>query len=523
MRSLIFLFLIGIAASSSAQFADGNAKTPARSTKYIVYWDKHQCDLTESNAYQGELSMSAGAFRQMLLHAPKFWDGTKLVRDFSFKLEGRRISTADYASLIARLDADFGEKAVPEKIFKVSDLPLASGLKGGIAIRIIDPEQKKDVAPARGNWSSNAPYLNTSLLETVVWGRDNLTRISDRDFITVAEFWQMIQLQPYVGWHAWAEPLNLRVGVQFQSPEQGNFGVFGQLDENPDGYQQFLDQLQPYQHLARTGTSVSLSLQTAGQYEDLYRKRLVLVPDGDQRLLLRRSRDTHSLSFYWEHIFTKIDDLYMSTYQTESGATMPVDEPMARVASLSYIDSMAPDMFTEAPYCLVDGQKVEGLSFRIRIGDRSFSVRDTGTLHPDIAGLLVQEGLDAELDSFRLEGYLLPELSMSIFSVLMNTSLLVRNDLETLSKAAGNPARAVLSTPEITDTFIEASFSIPEKASLRITLFNLENGLAATIISEKYEAGQNKIQIPHRALNPGKYALFLNSPFGVLRQDVEIR
>jgi hypothetical protein len=523
MRLLLSVGLLLATGILSAQFADASAKTPARNAKYIVYWDKHQCDLTEGNAFRGELVMSPGVFRQMLLHAPKFWDGSKLVREFSFKLEGRRISTAEYASLIARLDADFGEKASPGKIFKATDLPLASGLKGSIDIRITDPEQKKDVAPARGNWSSNTPYLNTTLLETVVWGRDDLSRISDRDFITVSEFWQMVQIQPYIGWQTWAEPLNLRVGVQFQSPEQGNFGVFGQLDENPEGYRQLLDQLQPYKHLARPGAAVSLSIQTAAQYEDLYRKRLVLVPDGDQRLLLRRSRDTHSLSFYWEHIFTRLDDLYMSTYQTASGATLPVDEPLARVASLSYVDSMAPDMFTEAPYCLVDGRKVDGLSFRVKIGDRFFTVRDTGALHPDIARLLVQEGLDAELDSFRLEGYLLPELSMSIFSVLMNSSLLVRNELETLSKAAGNPARVVLSTPDITDTYIEATFSIPEKATVKISLFNLENGLASTVITEKYQAGQNRIQIPHRTLNPGQYALFLNSPFGVLRQDVEIK
>lgn len=523
MRLLLFAGLLLATGTASAQFADGNAKTPVRATKFIVYWDKHQCDLTEGNAFRAELSMSSGAFRQMLLHAPKFWDGTKLVREFSFKLEDRRIATTDYASLIARLDADFGEKATPGKVFIVSDLPLANGLKGSIDIRIIDPEQKKDVAPVRGSWASNAPYLNKTLLETVVWGRDDLSRISDRDFITVSEFWQMIQLQPYVGWQAWAEPLNLRVGVQFQSAEQGNFGVFGQLDENPDGYQQVLDQLQPYKHLARPGTAVSLSLQTAAQYEDLYKKRLMLVPDSDQRLLLRRSRNTHTLKFYWEHIFMQLEDLYMTTYETTSGEFRPVDEPVARVASLSFIDSMAPDMFTEAPYILVDGREVEGLSFRARIGEHVFAVHDTGALHPDISRLLVQEGLETELDSFRLEGHLLPEISVSIFPVLMNSRLLVRNDLETLSKAATNPARALLSTPVITDAYIEATFTLPEKSGAWVSLFNLENGLAATVITDKYLAGQNKVQIPHGALNPGKYALFLNSPYGVLRQDVEIK
>lgn len=524
MRSLfLFFLLLSARAALAFQFADGSAGVTASvAAKYIFYWGQHQCDLTEANGFKAGWSVSPGAFRQLLLQQPGIWDGKQLLRGFDFKIDGRRISTQDYLSKLGELDTDFGTKAVFGKVFHLTDLPLGSGRRGAIDISITNPEEKEEPLPVRGNWTSNLPYLNENLLDRVVWGREDLNKISDRDFFTIAEFWQTVRQQPYVEWKSYETPQTISAGVNFASPQQGSFGVVANLNDDDD-YGQMLDNLRHYKHLAQSGARVTLNLQTAERYEELYKKPMWLVPDNDPRLLLRRSRDTHLLDFDWGAIHFEVEGLYLSTYVDSLGNTRPVDEAAARLGSIGYSDTSIAEVLATLPVCKVDGVPVPGFSFRTKVEDKFFRMTDQATIDPESAKAAAANHVaEMELDSFELPGYALPPLSFTVHMLTFDPASLVKNDYETLTRAVSGFARAMFSTPEITNDTIAVQFSIPREAFARVSLFD-SGGQLVHLVEGVFKTGQNSIRLPRQPIpSKGKHYLFLNSPFGVIRQEIEL-
>ena len=527
MHRIFFLLALSLLAQSALafQFADGTPTIAPAGSKYIFYWGQHQCDFTEASGYKGNLSLSPVGFRQMLLHTPTIWDGARLIRDFTFTLEGQRISTENYTSRLGDWDVLFGAKATFGNTFHATNLPLGNGIAASVDILIINPDEKEDFKPARGNWASNAPFLNSNLLEQVVWGREDITKISDRDFFTVSEFWQTVRQQPFVDWKISVPPQTLRAGINFQSPEQGSFGVFAVLPEY-DEYRQMLDNLYNYKHLARPGATVSFILQTAERYEELYKKQMTLVADNDPRLLLRRSRDTHILTIEWGHFKTALEGLYLTTFTDSTGKVAPIDEPIARIISISNIDTIITETLAARPRCLVDGEPVPGLSFSLSASKYSYKLSDDMPLSKEMAAEIVdrEKGrIEFQLDSFALSGYVLPQMSLYIQFLSFTNELLVRNDFETLMKTATDQSVVLLPPPIVTKDSIEITFNLPKEAIAKISLFGPE-GLLDHLISDKFSAGQSKVSIARSKTRfEGKHYVFLNTPFGVLKQEIELK
>ena len=523
-RNLLLFTLVCFARAAAAfQFADGTSSIPASgAVKYIFYWNQHQCDLTETNGFKGSLSLSPEAFRQLLLHPPSIWDGKQLVRGFDFKIDGRRVSTQDYLSKLGELDATFGAKAVFGKVFHLTGLPLGSGRSGSVDISIVDPDEKEGYMPLRGNWTSDIPFLNEKMVDQVVWGREDLNKISDRDFFTVSEFWQTVRQQPYVGWKSYETPQTIRAGVNFSSPQQGSFGVTANLDEDDD-YRQMLDNLLHYKHLAQPGVSVTLSLQTAARYEELYKKQMRLVPDNDPRLLLRRSRHAHTLTIQWGAVNVGIEGLYMSNYEDSLGNTRPADETSARLGNIAFSDTAFAEVLTTRPVCMVDNVPVPGLAFRVKIADKSFRVTDNAAIDRETALAATADHVaQLDLDSFALSGYALPPIGLSVRLLAFDPAYLVRNDYETLSRSISGFARAMISTPEISADTIAVQITIPREAFARLSLFDAD-GRLVQLVEDHFKTGQNRVTIPRQPIpSKGKHYLFLNSPFGVLRQEIEL-
>jgi hypothetical protein len=523
MRSLFISFLLFTVYSVSGfQFADGTTTVSLSNPKYILYWGHHQCDLSEANGYQGSLSLSPGGFRQMLLHPPSIWDGKDLQRDFTFKIEDQRVAAANYASQLSGLDAALSPKAKFGTTLHLSNLPLGNGITGAVAIQIVNPDDKETIKPARGFWTSNAPFLNNNFLEQVVWGREDITKNADRDFFTVAEFWQTVRQQPYAEWKFSVTPQPLRAGILLQGPEQGTFGLNANLD-NDDEYRQMLDKLSNYKHLARAGTTVLLTLQTAERYEELYKKQMILVQDNDPRLLLRRSRDTHSLTIEWRNFNTTLEGLYLATYKNSEEDMVPIDEPISRINAITYTDSTAAMMFGTRPRCLMDGEEMSGLSFRLTVADSTYEWSEDKPFPPAASAIPLSDNVEFELDSFALSGYALPKMNFILHLFPFTADLLVRNDFETLKKAATDRSVALLSLPVVTKDSIDITFNLPKEALVKISLFGPE-GLLDHLISKKFTAGQNNVSIGRSQLRfEGKYYVFLNTPFGVLKQEIELK
>lgn len=80
----------------------------------------------------------------------------------------------------------------------------------------------------------------------------------------------------------------------------------------------------------------------------------------------------------------------------------------------------------------------------------------------------------------------------------------------------------MFSTPEITSDTITVQFSIPREAFARVSLFD-SSGRQVHLVDEVFKSGQNSLRIPRQPISSkGKHYLFLNSPFGVIRQEIEL-
>lgn len=519
---LFFLFLFAAGPLSAFQLADGTPGSAPPAAKYIFYWGKHQCDLTAGNGFKGQLKLTAPGFRQILLFPPTIWNGAALLRDFSFKLEEIPVSTADYTARLGELDAALGPKASVGAVFHITDLPLGNGIVGAVDILIHNPEDKKEYQPVRGNWASNMPFLNEQLLERVAWGREDITRISDRDFFTVAEFWQTVRQQPYAEWQPYAEPQTIRATINFQDPEQGWFGLSALLSDDIE-YRQMLDNLNNYKHLARPGATVSLELQTAQQYERLYKKQMTLVPDNDTRLLLRRSRDTHTLSLEWGAFREHLEGLYLAHSAKPDGTTAPIDEPVARVAMLSYDPSIKTTMLTNPLLCRIDGESRSDLFFRITIAGDVFDMNAGEPFSDSIAAKIAakcDQNTPLQLDSFTMTGMELPPLSFLIHFNSFRSPALVRNELEVLLKAASGNTSVTLFPPVLTDEEVQITFQLPKQTIVNVSIFDPDGSLVH-LTEGGYSAGKHQVNVSReRVKSNGKYYVFLNTPFGVAKQEI---
>lgn len=523
---LIAALLLAVKGLFAFQLADSTQKNTFPNRRYIFYWSEYQCDLTPENGYRGRLEITAGAFRRLLLYPPKMWTGSALMRDFTFKLEQFSLSTADYTARLGELDAALGPGIKAGAVMHVSELPAGESHAGSVDVSIgEDEEEKKDVLPFRGNWTSNSPFLNERLLENVAWGREDITKMSDRDFFTVSEFWQTVRQQPYAEWQASAEPQTIRAIISFQSPEQGSFSLSALLSDDME-YRQMLNNLNNYKHLARPGNVISLELQTARNYERLYKKQLTLVADNDARLLLRRSRDTHNLQIEWGNYRETLDGLYLSNFTQADGKIAAADGPIARTVMLSSDPSFKTALFGKPLICRIDGEPLSGVSFRLGIAGETYDMVSGEPFGDSIAAKIAarcDEKTGLQLDSFHLAGVDLPPLYFDIRFTAFRNPALVRNDLDVLLKTASESAPAELFSPLVTNEDIQIRFSLPKEAFVMVSIFE-PNGRLAHLTEERYAAGQHRISVPRGLVHStGKHFVFLNTPFGVVKKEMELK
>ena len=196
MNSCIRIILLGLGwlfwetTSACAQVADGARPTGATSSKYIFYWGKHQCYLIASTGFRSVINLTPDEFRQMLLSAPKLWNGRSLAADFSFSIEGIPVDAMVGFELIRRMVTriDYGAhtltftdpakftpldagKAVPFKFY--DHLPQVAGDAAGISgIFDIDTGSRSEVditSPSVDRYKLRQKYAN-GVIAVTGWG-----------------------------------------------------------------------------------------------------------------------------------------------------------------------------------------------------------------------------------------------------------------------------------------------------------------------------------------------------------------
>ena len=494
--------------------------TRAPVAKYIFYWGTAQCDLTEANYFKGVISATPAEFRQMLLSTPRLWNGKTLVQGFSFKFEGRRVNTTEYVSQIAWLDNNYGQNVIAGQEFNITGLQLDEQAEGTIRLTIRETGQKKE-NNRRGAWqSAPASFLNDRLLERVIWGREDIYDTANRDFFRANEFWRTVRELPVVEWKTYATPKPLAASIQFHNLGSTAFGLVSTLEDEP--YRRMLENLENYRHLVKPGASISLILKTAEQHDEMFQRRVIIVPDNDPRLALRRNRDAHTLTFRWGAWMEKIEHLYLQHLPGFSGERIQVDEPTGRGSGLPRAEVMA--MLEQRPELWVDGQRLPDFSFRIS-SDSSSARVGSGDKIPDFFGSEIKSGAlergMLQLDSFQVAGYDLPPITLFLNYFDLNNRLLVRNDFDALTAVQGS-VRIKLYPPRFDKTVLHIEFSIPEQVRAALSIFEPE-GRNIYLLEESFTAGQHTVKVPRSAFRSnGKHICFLNTPFGVTKQEFVI-
>lgn len=516
------LFLLAPTGVRAFQYADATAPRAAQITKYIFYWGQQQCDLIAAQQYTGRMSLTPTAFRQMLLSTPKLWNGSGLVANFTFELQTFKVSSQNYLAQIASLDQQFGQAAAGGQVLSISALDLGNGITAHIEIEITKPdEEKKQLFGVQGY----APFLNERLVEVVAWGPEERINMQERDFFTVAEFWQILGQEPYLEWRSWLEAQPVMAELQIIDAEEVTLALRIRLEEEP--YSAFVQQVRVYQHLIRAGIRATLLLQTGNQYERLYQKSLQLVAEGDDRLRLRRKRDFHKIQFRWLAWNEDIENLYLQSIQGPQGVPSPIDQTVNRWAfSSTAMDSLS-DWAAEAPRIWLDNELVEHASYTIHTFD-SVSYRvENGRFDPaQLQQIFTKEQLFLRgwtITDIELPGHDLPFIQLSLRNNFFTRDYLKsQNDLPTLQKNARIIPGYQIKTPVLLQDKWTFELESPRRTDLIISVFKIggwPNYWEDIIVN----AGMNSHSIPAKAIpEKGKYQAFLISYIGVTKVEFEV-
>jgi hypothetical protein len=371
----------------------------------------------------------------------------------------------------------------------------------------------------------NSAMLNEQFLDRVVWGREDIYENPDRDFFTVREFWQTIQQEPAVEWKSYLKPQTLRCVVTFTSKDKASMGVVQRLEEG--AYSQLLEQLNTYRHLIQPGANVLLELQTAEQYDKLYKKTMYLVADDDPRLRLRQKRDQHTMKLIWEPWSQLIPNVYLSQLSTPQGETILADEPIAMSANYSYEEEQLDHFGKTAPICLIDGEPVSGdLSFRVRLSDSTvFYVHSNNYEADSIARFFTLGAMNTKftIDSIQLENYPLPAMAFSTTLLKRPYKLLAPNELNVLKILAAAPTpRIKLHEPTFSPSELAFRFELPDKSPVIFSIYEADGWYTYTE-DDIFPAGESTLRVPRNVFrNKGKHTLYINSAFGVAKLEFEV-
>lgn len=504
------------------QIADGSPPATFNSgSKYIFYWGKLQCELTPNSGYIGKMSCSTSEFRQMLHSTPYLWTGTSMAQSIAFKLEGQPVAATrggmDYQALIGRLDETIGKKASAGQVLQLTELQLEEGIYGRIDLIIENPDDGGKSQPFAASPASN--MLNTRFLQQVVWGREDIYENSNRDFFSENEFWQTIQQLPFVEWSSYAEPQPVRASIRFSDQGETVFGVRTNLEAA--AYRGTVESLSNYRHLVAPGSIVTLSLHTANQYDRLFEKNMYIVPDNDPRLALRRDRDTHTLKIKWSGWAQIIDNLYLLNLSDAAGNAIIADPPMA-IRDLIREDELA-TILSSRPEFWIDGQAVTDMRFHLTTPLQSLVINPDDQMPEMLMSpqqdSILRDGFRLQIDSLYAPGYAIPEIVFSLNFYNLRENLRVRNTFDALLAAPGT-GLVTLHSPVSAGAGYAVDLEILKETNAKLSIFK-STGENVFTLDNKYPEGRHTVEIPRIVFRqPGKYFLFLNTTFGVAKQEL---
>lgn len=160
---------------------------------YIFYWGTIQTQLAydePGGQYTAELQLTPETLLEAIKREPRLWTGETLYPRFSLQFNGIAVSSdynrpEVYEAISSKLET--AVKALQEGDQVVlSNISLEDGLKGQVRILIGKPESPASPAPVA------KPQITA-----IYWGGKTFVQ-GEKRFVSVSEFWEILQFEPRV-------------------------------------------------------------------------------------------------------------------------------------------------------------------------------------------------------------------------------------------------------------------------------------------------------------------------------------
>ncbi len=506
-------FVWAISPTAGFPLADSLPLLNGVEEKFILYWGDVQVVLRADKQYCAEVTVAPLAFRQMLLHPPRLWNGRALEEKVAFRLEGFPVvatrGTADYEAQLEALYERFAPKATNECRLLLTDLVLPAQRQGNVVFLIKSPAdsamEMSLLAERYGHF-----WLDSQLLVTVIWGlrRHETTQ---RDFFTPQEALQILYQQPSMVWQPYATPQPVYAEVRIIEAD-GVQQMLRVFLENAEAYGPFARRITLYRFLLRPGSQVVLRL-LSDRYDRLFEHRLRLVGEQDPRLALRRYRDTHRVRLTWGPIQHVWQALYLSCWEVGDATCLSGDLP--EPVPLTLAQTLLPELLNTRPVLWIDGVCLPDLSFRIAIDDQEVHVLPEEAM-PSVA---LPSSEEPRMRVVRL--YHLAAAGYDLSGIALRINAVATKVLPSLP--SGPPLSAlVLYQPVVRADSVEIIFDLPDSAVVSLVL-SAETGDAVHRVNSLYSAGRHHIALSREIfVPPGSYTVELATPFGTVWQTFEI-
>lgn len=385
-----FLCLVARAEATSPDVGD---------EKYIVYWGKMQCELSESTGFMGRVSAPPQQFRSALFMPPKIWRaGHGVTNSPAFVFEKVEVEADAYYPSLEILDRNFGQKAAKGDQFRMSLPDLGGGHIGSIVFEITDdlpPQNRRDLAT-----QLRAVVGNYDVLTDVQWG-EHVNLFSQREFYTPTECRQTLMVMPDImrGAQYEHESITAKISIDLDFTQL----EFGYRHGDWADFQRFQEQIKYYQYLLTPGATVFVSLLTDQQYARGFSAKMRLVADDDRRLQFVHKR---IVSFEWGPLTVDKIPMYLHSWTDPDGQKVHADAPMTFNfwVNLDVFKEKIDALARQTPIVKVDDQNIRTLRCQATVNDKAFVLQHDQPVPAELIEWLRQltdksEGITIAIDA----------------------------------------------------------------------------------------------------------------------------
>ncbi|MCS6928282.1 MAG: hypothetical protein NZM43_02190 [Saprospiraceae bacterium] len=508
------LWMFGETLWLRGQTADGCPGATSTPNRFIFYWGTAQVVLTAEEKYRAVWRLKPREFRQMLLQRPYLWNGCTMSERVIFRLNGTLVvapykSRDDEASLLSLYERFSSEIAVGQS-FEITDLILTPQHVGNIQVLLEEQPAGSAASSALHLERYVGSWLDESTVVKVHWGPTHY-EVNQRDFFTSREVLEILRQQPVVEWqpHVLPQPVYAEVRITDVGGAQHEKRVFL---SDPEAYSPFLQYVERYRFLFRSGARIVLALYSA-RYDRLFEHLLQIVEENDPRLALRRYRDAHRVRLEWGPLAYEWKDVYLARYLNADGDLLPTDLPV--IARFHLARALLDSLLTLSPTLWIDGIRVPDLSFSLIADGHANHVRAEDRL-PQLSPPTEDTIYSIRINNFHAAGYDLSALEAIVSFVPAHTPLSPPNPKKRI------PSALALYSPIVSLESVEITFALPIATPVNV-LIKDRSGAAVVETNGLYAAGYHTVSFSrHLFSTTGRYVFYLKTPYGEVQQTADL-